>query len=350
MSKMQAASGNEVTVYTSVWSDEALEEVRDQYRIVRFKGFTIFRNPVALRLFYRLLRERKTYDVIHAHSHLYFSTIFCALVRMIGSTPLVVTNHGLISQTAPMWIQQIYIPTIGRWIYSVADKVICYTDTERDQLIDLGIRSEKISAIHNGVDTDHFAPQESTSPKKEILWIGKYVPGKGVEYLLRGFQRFSRNFPDYILLMIGRGPQRDDCLKMINDLGLTEKVILKDFVQNKELPDVYRQSSIFVLPSLEEGVPRTILEAMACGVPVVCTELPQLVDIVAGSGILVPVRDSEALAEALIQIVTELDRARELGENGRKRVVSDFSWDDTVRRTLELYEEVIASSDGGTKV
>lgn len=350
MSKMQAASGNEVTVYTSVWGDEPLEEVRDSYRIVRFKGFTIFRNPIALKLFYRLLRERKTHDVIHAHSHLYFSTIFCALVRMIGSSPLVVTNHGLISQTAPMWLQQIYVPTIGRWIYSVADKVICYTETERGQLINLGIESERISVIHNGVNTDQFVPPKSTLPKKEVLWIGKYVPGKGVEYLLRGFQRFSRNFPDYTLLMIGRGPQRDDCLKMIDDLCLTEKVILKDFVQNKELPDVYRQSSIFVLPSLEEGVPRTILEAMACGVPVVCTELPQLVDIVTGSGILVPVKDSEALAEALIQIVTDPDRARQLGENGRDRVTSDFSWEDTVRKTLELYEEVIASSDGGSRV
>lgn len=337
MSKMQASSGNEVTVYTSIWGDEPLEEVHDGYCIVRFKGITIFRNPIALRLFYRLFRERKKYDVIHAHSHLYFSTVFCALVRMIGSSPLVVTNHGLISQTAPMWLQKIYIPTIGRWIYSTADKIICYTETERDQLIDLGIHPEKISVIHNGVDTDHFAPQASTSHKKQILWIGKYVPGKGVEYLLRGFQIFSRNFPEYTLLMIGRGPQRDDCLKLIDELGLTEKVILRDFIQNKDLPEVYRQSSLFVLPSLEEGVPRTILEAMACGVPVACTELPQLVEIVSGCGLLFPLRDSEALATALSTLVSDSEMAQICGRNGRERAVSMFSWSDTVSKTLDLY-------------
>ena len=337
MSKMQACCGNEVTVYTSIWENEPLEEVRDNYHIVRFGGITVFRNSIAPRLFYRLLHERHTYDVIHAHSHLYFSTVFCALVRMIGSSPLIVTNHGLISQTAPMWIQRIYIPTIAKWIYNTADKIICYTKTERDQLINLGIRPEKITVIHNGVDTDHFAPLTGVATKKQILWIGKYVPGKGVEYLLRGFQLFSKDFPDYTLLMIGRGPLKEDFLKMIEDLGLTEKVILRDFVQNRDLPEVYRQSSLFVLPSLEEGVPRTILEAMACGVPVACTELPQLIKIVSGCGLLFPLRDPEALAAALSTLMSNPEMTQTCGKNGRKRAVSMYSWSDTVSKTLDLY-------------
>lgn len=341
MSKIQASMGHEVTVYTSIWEDEPLEEVRDNYNIVRFRGITIFRNPIAPRLFYRLLRERNKYDVIHAHSHLYSSSVFCALMRMIGSSPLVVTNHGLISQTAPMWLQKIYIPTIARWIYSTADRIICYTETERDQLIDLGINPEKISIIHNGVDTDHFAPMPNIAPKKQILWIGKYVPGKGVEYLLRGFQSFSRDFPDYTLLMIGRGPMKEDFLRMIEDLGLTEKVILRDFVQNRDLPEIYQQSSLFVLPSIEEGVPRTILEAMACGVPVACTELPQLGKIVSGCGLLVPVKDSQALADSISKVLSDPSLAEEFRENGRRNVVENYSWKDTVEKTVELYEELI---------
>jgi len=348
MSKMQASVGHEVTVYTSVWEDEPLEEVRDNYRIIRFRGITIFRNSIAPRLFYRLLRERNTYDIIHAHSHLYFSTVFCALVRIIGSSPLVVTNHGLISQTAPMWLQKLYIPTIGRLIYSTADKIICYTETERDQLISLlGIHPEKIMVIHNGVDTDHFAPLASITPKKQILWIGKYVPGKGVEYLLRGFQSFSRDFPDYTLMMIGRGPLKEDFLRMIEDLGLTEKVILRDFVQNKDLPEVYQQSCLFVLPSLEEGVPRTILEAMACGRPVVCTALPQLVDIVSGCGVLVPPADDGAVADALSALVSDPVLARNLGQSARAKAVSQYSWDDTVARTLDLYASLVHSVPRG---
>jgi len=337
MSKMQASMGHEVTVYTSIWDDEPLEEVRDNYRIIRFKGITVFRNPISPRLFCRLLRERMKYDIIHAHSHLYSSTVFCALMRMLGSSPLVITNHGLVSQTAPIWLQKLYVPTVAKWAYDTADSIICYTETERKQLIDLGIHPEKISIIHNGVDTDHFTPLTNIAHKKQILWIGKYVPGKGVEYLLQGFQLFSREFADYTLLMIGRGPKKDDCLKMIEDLGLQGKVILRDFIDNKDLPEIYRQSSLFILPSLEEGVPRTILEAMACGVPVACTELPQLVKIVSECGLLFPPKDPEALAAALSTLVSDHEMAQDCGRNGREKAVSMYSWSDTVSKTLDLY-------------
>jgi glycosyltransferase involved in cell wall biosynthesis len=208
----------------------------------------------------------------------------------------------------------------------------------------LGANAEKISVIHNGVDTDHFAPLANIPAKNQILWIGKYVPGKGVEYLLRGFQLFSREFPDYTLLMIGRGPQKDDCTKMIENLGLNEKVILRDFVDNKDLPEIYQQSSLFVLPSLMEGVPRTILEAMACGVPVACTELPQLVKIVSGCGLLFPPRDPKALAAALSTLVSDHKMAQGCGRNGREKAVSTYSWSDTVSKTLDLYSSLIGKN------
>lgn len=341
MSKMQARMGNEVSVYSSFWGDEPREESRDNYRIKRFRGITIFRNSIAPMLLYDLLRQKDQYDIIHAHSHLYFSTVLCALARRLGSSPLVITNHGLISQTAPMWLQDIYIPTVGKWTYNAADTVICYTDTERSQLINLGINPEKIVVIHNGVNTDIFAPAKSVSDKKQILWIGKYVPGKGVEYLIRGFQLFSQDHPDYQLVMVGRGPLKDTYIEMIQELGIAEKIIFKDFVPNSDLPRYYQESQIFVLPSLEEGVPRTILEAMSCGVPVVCTRLPQLVDIVSGSGLLVPTKDPQAIADALSQVVSDPTFSLSLGENGRKRVLSDYSWEDTVRKTLDLYRAVL---------
>lgn len=341
MSKMQARMGNEVSVYSSFWGDEPREESRDNYRIKRFRGITIFRNSIAPMLLYDLLRQKDQYDIIHAHSHLYFSTVLCALARRLGSSPLVITNHGLISQTAPMWLQKIYIPTVGKWTYNAADTVICYTDTERSQLINLGINPEKIVVIHNGVNTEIFAPAKSIPDKKQILWIGKYVPGKGVEYLIKGFQLFSQDHPDYQLVMVGRGPLKDTYIETIQELGIAEKVVFKDFVPNNDLPKYYQESQIFVLPSLEEGVPRTILEAMSCGVPVICTRLPQLVDIVSGSGLLVPTKDPQAIADALSQVVSDPTFSLSLGENGRKRVLSDYSWEDTVRKTLDLYRAVL---------
>lgn len=351
MSRLQAEQGHLVTVVTyenGIHSSDFHQSLK--YSLIQVTpSFALFGNTISFSLPSVIRSLEKEFDVVHAHSHLFYSTVIAAFQRRRGKTPLVITNHGLISQTAPMWLQNMYLPTIGKWTYHTADTIICYTETEKEQLIHLGIEEKKIAVIHNGICTETFSPS-MLPPEKQILWIGRYTPGKGVEYLIEAFHQFHKKYPEYTLLMVGRGPKKDDITRMIQEKGLESSIQLLDFIPNAELPNVYRKSSIFVLPSLEEGVPRTILEAMACGVPVVCTELPQLVDIVTGSGILVPVRDSEALAEALIQIVTDSDRARELGENGRERVVSDFSWDDTVRKTLELYEEVIASSDGGAKI
>ena len=341
LSKMQAQSGNDVTVCTSIWKDEPEEEYREGYRIMRFKGIKLFRNSISPRLFFYLMRERRAYDVIHAHSHLYFSTVLSAIVRKIGSSPLVVTDHGLISQTAPMWLQRLYIPTIARWVYNTADGVICYTGVEKKQLIDLGVRPEKISVIHNGVNTGHFLPSPNIQKKKQILWIGKYVPGKGVEFLLHGFKTFSEKYPDYTLMMIGRGPLKDYYFKLIKELEIEDKIALKDFAENRDLPEIYQQSCVFVLPSLEEGVPRTILEAMSCGVPVACTKLPQLVNIVTGCGLLFNIGDSGALANALITLISESSMAQTMGRAGREKAVSYYSWADTVEITTRLFNTLV---------
>jgi glycosyltransferase involved in cell wall biosynthesis len=90
-------------------------------------------------------------------------------------------------------------------------------------VVDLGVSPDKIHVLHNGIDTNVFVPSDLPSPKKQILWIGRFTPGKGVEYLLKGFQDFSREFPDYTLVMVGRGPLRDDFIRMIREMDLEDK-------------------------------------------------------------------------------------------------------------------------------
>jgi len=339
MSRLQAKEGHDITVLTYRTSfEQPSSEVSDGYHIVRSNAsLRIFGNTISFSQLFSLLKRWDAYDIVHAHSHLFFSTVLCMLARKFRSTPLVITNHGLISQTAPQWLNRLYLPTIGKWIFRTADAIICYTTTERDQVVDLGITSDKIHVIHNGIDTGTFVPSKSMSQKKQILWIGRFTPGKGVEYLLKGFAAFSKEFPDYTLVMIGEGPLKNGCIRMMRDMGLDDKVILRDFIPNKKLPSLYQESSLFILPSLEEGVPRTILEAMACGRPVICTALPQLVDIVSGCGILTPIGDAGAVANALSELASDPALAYNLGLSARAKVASQYSWDDTVAKTLELY-------------
>jgi len=349
MSRIQAEGGHDVTVLTyRTDSGQPSSEDRDGYHIARSDAsLRLFGNTISFSQFFSLLKHWDSYDVVHAHSHLFFSTVLCALARKFRSTPLVVTNHGLVSQTAPAWLQKLYLSTLGRWIFKTADAVICYTKTERDQMVDLGVSHDKIHVIHNGIDTNLFVPSDSPPPKKQILWIGRFTPGKGVEYLLKGFASFSREYPDYTLVMVGRGPLKDEAIRMIRGMDLEDKVVLRDFIPNGELPSLYWGSTLFVLTSLEEGVPRTMLEAMACGKPVVCTALPQLVDIVSGCGILIPTRNAESVADALSTLVSDPALVRDLGQSARAKAVSEYSWDDTVAKTLDLYASLVRPVHGG---
>jgi len=340
MSSCQIKLGHDVTVFTLV-ADRETRGNETNYNLIKIrKLFTIFGNSVAPSLLIKIFLIRNDYDIIHAHSHLFLSTNICALVRRFGSAPLIITNHGLISQTAPMWLQKIFISTIAKWTFKSADKILCYTDVEKQQLISLGIRSDKIAVIHNGIDTQLFTPS-SQKPGNQLLWIGRFSHGKGVEYLIEAFSIFLKSRPDYSLLMIGSGPMKKAIEDQILDRCLTNHIIIKEFVSNSEIAQVYQKSQVFILPSLEEGVPRTILESMSCGVPIICTNLPQLVNIVAGAGLLVPVQNATALAEALTIITSNPEKAKKIGECGRKRVLSSFSWDDTVKKTLGIYENLI---------
>lgn len=351
MSRLQAQEGHDVTVLTYGESTKQPSiEDRDGYHIIRYNAsLRLFGNTISFSQLLSLLKHWDSYDIVHAHSHLFFSTVLCTFVRKFRSTPLVVTNHGLVSQTAPQWLQRLYLPTIGKWIFRTVDAIICYTTNERDQVGDLGASPDKIHVIHNGIDTTVFVTSNSTSPKKQILWIGRFTPGKGVEYLLKGFGAFSQEFPDYTIVMVGRGPLRDDFAKMIRKMGLEDKVVLRDFIPNELLPSLYQESSVFLLTSLEEGVPRTILEAMACGRPVVCTALSQLINIISECGLLIPTKDAGAVADALSKLASDPGLAHNLGQAARAKVVSQYSWDDTVAKTLVLYASLIRPIQGGNE-
>ena len=343
MSTSQARRGHEVTVLTLNQKDQAENELINGYRVKRFPSyFTICGNAFAPGLILEIMRRRRSVDIIHAHSHLFFSTNVCAFARLLHSAPLIITNHGLISASAPAWLNTLYKHTFSRATFHIADHIICYTDIEKKNIEKLGIDPKKISVIHNGVDTSLFTPgaSEKTTCRKQILWVGRYVPGKGVGYLIEAFSRVREKIPGAHLVLVGEGPEKSAIEDMIKNLYLQSSVTLIDYLDNAELPGIYKNSDLFVLPSLMEGVPRTILEAMACGVPVVTTDLPHLVNIIDGAGLVVPPKDPALLSDAILTILEDVPLAETMSQRGRNKIELEYSWENTVGKTLALYEAV----------
>ena len=345
MSKIQSEKGNDVTVITFN-SKKSPEPQRNDYRIITIPvSLRVRGNSFSFFLPFRVWTEVGSADIVHAHSHLFFSTNICALVRKFDTTPLVITNHGLMSASASDWFNILYLKTIGRWTLNTADKILCYTDEEKDKLIRiLHIDELKITVIPNGIDTDTFCPRVTDQDPDTItlLWVGRFVKGKGVEYVIRAMAVLSKEIPNLNLTLVGEGPEKKRICELINDLGLQDNIRIIDFVPYDKIPGIYQDSDIFVLPSLHEGMPRTVLEAMSCGVPVVISDFSHLRDLVDGGGLMFPKRDVQALSDCLRNIIKDTSIRAEMGQKARDKIVQEHSFMRTVVGTLEVYQEVIA--------
>jgi glycosyltransferase involved in cell wall biosynthesis len=342
MSKRQASRGHEVTVLTSRHGDRSLpvQEERDGYDIIRNRQILkLFGNSITPGTVRSLVGRIGEYDVVHAHSHLYFSTNVAALLGRVSNTPLVVTNHGLVSQTAPGIVQRVYLPTIGRATFDSADRVLCYTDTDRDRLCDRGITAP-ISVIHNGIDCSTFRPMPSVSTQPQLLYVGRLKESKGLDRLIEAFATLCADYPDLTVAIVGDGPMRDSLPERCERLGVRDRVQFRGTIPNEELPRVYNESRAFVLPSDAEGLPRTVLESLACGTPVVTSDLPQLESVVSGCGYRVPPESIDDLAGAIERLLTDEATYQEFSERGRSRVKSEYSWAETVAETTAVYREL----------
>ncbi|ERJ05391.1 LPS biosynthesis protein [Halorhabdus tiamatea SARL4B] len=331
MSRDQAAMGHDVTLAT-VRHDDSLPHVEERagYTVVRYDpALSALGNDISPGLA-RYLFSADNFDVVHAHSHLYFSTNLAALRRRLGDVPLALTNHGLYSQSAPEWVFDLYLRSVGRWTFEQADVVFCYTDEDRDRVREFGVDS-RIEVVSNGVDTERFTPEGDGSDRIDhdgpvVLFVGRLVEGKRPQDAVRAVSRLPDEL-DGKLYMVGDGPMRSDLEEMAGD-----EVTFLGQVPYEEMPQVYRSGDVLVLPSRAEGLPRTVLEAMASGLPVVVSNLEQVAPVVEGAGVTVSVGDVGGFVSGLESM---------LGgeyEDPRSVVAGSFDWTETVARTTEVLE------------
>ncbi|OYR53895.1 LPS biosynthesis protein [Halorubrum sp. Ea1] len=345
MSRLQAQMGHEVTILTSDNGDHTLprQEFRNGYNLLRHNElFRPLDNSITPRIIQTLYNKYKKFDILHIHSHLYASSNIAAVFARLGSIPAVVTNHGLISQTAPHWLHRIYNPTLGKFTFESAEQILCYTDTDKARLEDRDINTD-ISVISNGIDCAEFKPRNGESGN-QLLFVGRLKEGKGPKYLLRAFSKLTTKFTDLKLKIVGDGPLKGELEAKAVKLNISNQVEFLGEIPNERLPKIYDNSSVFVLPSFSEGLPRTVLEAMACSTPVVVTNLPQLQPIVEGAGITVDPGNSTQLFDAAKHLLNSPEERAQMGKCGREKIVENYSWRNTVERTTNIYRDILRNS------
>ncbi len=219
--------------------------------------------------------------------------------------------------------------------------------TKRDLMHYLGVPDERISVIYEGVDHSLFQPaSHHIYDNPYVLFVGSEQPRKNFAGLLKAFSQLKGEprFKDLKLVKVGKAGEpeadfRGQTMKVITALDLVGDVIFADLVPEAELPAYYSGAEVFVLPSLYEGFGFPPLEAMACGCPVITSNTASLPEVVSDAGIMVNPYDTDSLAQAMRQVLTDAKLRDEMIRKGLEQS-KRFSWEETARQTQEVYNKV----------
>lgn len=209
-------------------------------------------------------------------------------------------------------------------------------------LVENSVLESKILVLPYGADLKEFRQIPKEDNKFRIVFAGGLSIRKGVHYLLRAFSEL--NLPNSELVFLGS--VNDEIKPFLKKYGKNTK--LMGHIPQKELYKHYSQGSVFCLPSLDDGFAVVILQAMACGIPIIVSENTGGPDVITDGreGFIIPIRDIDALKEKILHMYDNQDKAREMGKLAKQRVASGFTWDDYGERVIKAFEKILAKKNG----
>lgn len=273
--------------------------------------------------------------------------------KLLGRKVVVVTEIHGDWEESPFLYRRVYLPKVYRFmLQKVADSVLKKSDIIRvisdftKKKVERVIGNKPIFVFPTYTDIELFLEGKghvyASSGEKLVLFVGMLVFLKGVHILIQAMKLVSRQIPDAKLLIIGRGGYKGQLEKLVSKLGLEGKVEFVDHVPQAALRDYMRMCRVLVLPSLSEGLGRVLIEAMACGQPVIGTNVGGIPSLIYDgvNGFLIPPNNPKALAERIIYLLSEEDEAVRMGARGKEFVAKNFS----TERYVEGYASVLDAS------
>ncbi len=226
------------------------------------------------------------------------------------------------------------------------DHVVTVSECSRRDLIEqMGISADRITVIYQGVDLEHFTPAVPLQGVRfefmpYVLCVAGTDPSKNVKSLIAAFSNLAPEIRSQHHLVLVGDVNRNKALQLcVQEQGIAENTVFTGVVSDSQLAALYQNASVFVFPSLYEGFGLPVLEAMACGCPVITSNISSLPEVVGEAGILVNPRDLEKLVEAMTKVLTDNTLAETLRKQGRVQA-EKFSWENTARATADLYERI----------
>jgi glycosyltransferase involved in cell wall biosynthesis len=252
-----------------------------------------------------------------------------------------------------LWLTEMFGKGALRLPYSA---LICVSKRTSLLAQKAGAPERKISVVPNGVNVKKFRPRPKQKNVQGItlegstvlLNVAGFIEHKGQRCLVEAMPDLMKRYPNIKLLLVGPAREKkykQSIIDLIKSLKLVEYVYILESVPHDKMPNIFNACDIYVQPSLEEGFCISILEAMACGKPVIGTktgEIPKFINESKG-GILIEPASFEQIREAVLDLLSTNKKIRDLGEKSRKYVEENFSWKSVAEKTLEVYEKAISS-------
>lgn len=298
--------------------------------------------------------------IIHIHGVFNYTTYLVLL--LLKNTPVIVQHHGdksslqmfneNLKENKVKALAYFFLWLLKQeWFFERAalknvDRIFVLNEDARSYLAKIA-GSEKVEKLTMGIDFEMFRKMDRSEARKKlglgmnkkyVLFVGAFVRLKGLDYLLQAFSLVLKQHSDCILLLAGDGYYKSNLELIVKKLGLEESVKFLGWVDNNQLPYLYNAADVCVLPSLSEGLPLVGIEALACETPFIGTNVGGIPDIVIKfkAGVLVPPRNPEAIANAIISIFQGKDNFKVDLENARRY----YSWGNIAKRTIEVYKEL----------
>ncbi|MGH7090257.1 MAG: glycosyltransferase [Stellaceae bacterium] len=288
---------------------------------------------------FRRLRKERDFDLIDAH-YFYPDGVAAALIGAVLHKPVVITARG----SDLTELSRYALPrSMVRFAVRSAAGLIAVSRALKDELVHLGAPASKVRVLRNGVDLSLFRPLARAAARaafgfegSTLLSVGRLVGLKGYDLVIGALTRMPR----HSLAIAGEGPERASLERLAQSLGVNERVRFLGSVPHERLAALYSAADILVLASSREGWPNVLLEAMACGTPVVVSNIAGMSEIVTDAvGAFMPERTAGGVAAA----VAEIERIAP-SRMSIRRYAEHFSWDETTLGQLRLFSEILGAA------
>jgi len=280
------------------------------------------------------------------HSQGYKSNFYSFLSSLNTATKKITTCHNWLGKSAKMK----FYKYLDKLLLNRFDKIVAVSDALKKEILESKIPSEKILVIDNGIDIDRFQPASGINGMRKSLGIeddektvgtvGRLIDEKGHEYLLKAAQEVLRNYPKAKFIIVGDGHLRSNLESIAKELRLERNVIFTGI--RREIPAIIHAMDIFVMPSLNEGLPFAILEAMAARRPVIASNVGAIPKLIQDghTGLLIEPADAAQLSDSIIKLLRDEKKADLLAGNAYEKVKKEFSAQKMAEKYVAAYDSI----------